>query len=213
MTTTHIFRYLPLIASVVADHSMCICNSSPCGGTCTLAPFTEHDELFACATRSQLISSSSRTQKSLSQSSPGTQLPLKLVSRATGSNGHPLAQQASPPSYVPPRYVTPSAIVSHPSIPASCPIAKQLSRPLISPMRPSPSHYSHSHNPPQSIIPRFPSMPFSYTIPTLSPKPFCFPWYTWLFLFFSLCLSPVILIVFAYVLAFFSLFLRVIFHL
>jgi hypothetical protein len=63
------------------------------------------------------------------------------------------------------------------------------------------------------LVPLPPPLPSPYTLPPSPSKPFRFPWFILLFLALPFCLSPVILIVLTYILAFFSLLLRVMFHL
>jgi hypothetical protein len=216
-------------------------------------------------TLSPLASPPSKIQQFPFQPSP--RCSLVAHSQAPGSNGHPPAQQASSPRYLPPRYVPPP-LVSPPTQslptspkrqaqpprkapakkrhvpPGSCPPAskrparhrplpvrakrpRRLTPPVTSaranpsptplspcsPASPKSAQAAFSPAPGCSfLVPQAPPLPSPYVIPPTTSKPFHFPWSILLFLVLPFCLSPAIWILLAYILAFFSLFVRVVFH-
>lgn len=198
-------------------------------------------------TLSPLASSPGRTQQFPFQPSPQR----KPISHSQVPR-YPPAPPANPPSSIPPRYVSPPALVS----PASRPVCPPTTQSLpITPTRqaqpPGKTPVKRGHCPPASkrpvqprplstrsprlyrskppiapsppcsptsptsglLVPLPPPLPSSYALPPSSSKPFRFPWSILLFLVLPLFLSPVILIVLAYILAFLGLFVRVVFHL
>ena len=190
---------------------------------------------------------------------PFSSSPPRKPAVCSQTSGHSPAQQSNSPSYVPPRYISPSSLVSSPHVSVSPPPTSPRRRQALPPRKPAasrrrvllgprplaskrsvrshplpvrssrlrrqtspaqpPDRSSSASLPPHPVFPQAPgtnsliALPSPYTLPASLFKPFHFPWPILLFLFLPLCLSPVILIVLAYVLAFLGLFLRVVFHL